>query len=84
MKDSFKKDLFLLDGKKAFTGRILGKIYIKNPFSLPEMKHSLKNAFPLYAETASSGKKIEENGFYKQENVFLLNMLPYNFNNGFQ
>ena len=35
----------------------------QNPFSLPGMQYSLKNTFPLYGKTASSGKKIE-NGFH--------------------
>ena len=48
------------------------------------MKHSLKNALPLYRKTASSGKKIEENDFQEQENVFLLKLVSPNYINGFQ
>ena len=47
------------------------------------MKDSLKNTFPQYGKTASSGKKIE-NGFHWQENIFLLKLIPPNFNYGFQ
>ena len=80
MKDSFKKNSCSLDGKKAFTGRILGGKKYKNgldqsesPFSLTEaLKHSLKGTFPVYGKTDISGKKIEENGFLQQENTFLL------------
>ena len=46
------------------------------------MKHSLKNEFPRYGKTASSGKKIKENGFNLQENV--LEMVSPNFSNGFE
>ena len=35
----------------------------ENLFPLPGMKDSLKNTFPQYGKTASSGKKIE-NGFH--------------------
>ena len=52
--------------KKAFT---VTEKYIKNEFPKPEnqfavpgMRHSLKNRFPLYKKSASSGKKIKENG----------------------
>ena len=50
--------------KKLSLAGVSEKIYMKNgPFSLPGIKHSLKNTFPLNEKTASSGKKIE-NGFY--------------------
>ena len=39
-----------------------------------------KYVFPI-RKTASSGKKIEENAFHQQENVFLLKLAPPNFNN---
>ena len=55
----------------------------ENLFPLPGMKDSLKNTFPQYGKTASSGKKIE-NGFHQQENIFLLKLIPPNFNYGFQ
>ena len=48
------------------------------------MKHSLKNTIPQYGKNASSGKKVKENGFHYHENVFLLKLVPPNFNNGFQ
>ena len=48
------------------------------------MKDSLKNTFPLYGKTASSGKKNPENGFHKQKIIFLLKLIPPNFNRGFQ
>ena len=51
---------------------------------LPEIKHSLKNRFPLYRKIASSDKKIEEKRFHQQENVFLLKLVHPNLNNGFQ
>ena len=35
-------------------------------------------------KTASSGKKIKENDFHQQENVFLFKLVPLDFNNGFQ
>ena len=43
----------------------------------------LKNMFPLYRKTVSSGKNIE-NGFHQQKNIFLLKLIPSNFNHGFQ
>ena len=46
------------------------------------MKHSLKNTFPLYGKTASSGK--QKNGFHQQEKFFRLKLIPPNFNHGFQ
>ena len=52
-------------------------IYIKNGSQQPEnqfplhgMKYSLKNTLTLSINSASSGKKIKENGFQYQENVF--------------
>ena len=57
MKNSLK-NMFLLDGKKDY-----GLYYPENPFSLPGMKHSLKNMFPICRKSASSGKKME-NGFH--------------------
>ena len=73
IKDSFKNK-FPLDRKKSFSGKSLWKkkniyIYInglywpENKFSLPGMKHSLKNTFPRYGKTAFFDKKIEKNGF---------------------
>ena len=47
------------------------------------MKYSLKNMFPLYEKIASSGKKIE-NSFHWRKNIFLLKLIPPNFNHGFQ
>ena len=44
--------------------------YIKNQFPLHRMKHSLKKTLPLFINSASSGKKIKENSFQYQENVF--------------
>ena len=46
---------------------------------MPGMKHSSKNT----EKTASTGKKMKENGFHEQENVFLLKLVLLNFNNGF-
>ena len=90
MKDSFKNK-FPIDRKKLFLRQESEKKYIKNglcqpenPFSLPGTTQSLKNTFPRYGKTASSGKKIKENGFHQQENVFLLKLVLPNFNNGFQ
>ena len=62
MKDSFK-NAFPLDGKKkAFTGRSLWKIYKKwlvlarkSVSTTRNEAHSLKNTFPLYIKSASSG-----------------------------
>ena len=88
MNNSFK-NTFPIGTKKAYPSRSLwknmenGLCYPENSFSLTGMKHSLKNTFPQYGKTASSGKKIKENGFHQQENVFLLKIFPY-FNNGFQ
>ena len=59
------------------------------------MKHSLHTEKLLtekllteklkaYGKTASSGKKIKENGFHPQEDVFLLKLVLPNFSNGFQ
>ena len=53
MKDSLKKYVSL-DGKKAH-----GLYYPENSFSLPGITHLLKNTFPRYGKTASSGKKIK-------------------------
>ena len=47
------------------------------------MKYSLKNTFPLYKKIASSGKK-KENGSHWQENNFMLELIPRNFNHGLQ
>ena len=47
-------------------------------------KSFVENTSPAYGKTASSGKKIEENGFHLQENVFLLKSVSPNFNNAFQ
>ena len=49
------------------------KIIFRN--KAPVTKNSLKNTFPLYQKSASFGKKSEENGFHKQENVFLLKLV---------
>ena len=57
MKDSLKK--FISTRQKKSYGLYLPE----NPFPLLGMKHSLKNTFPLYGKTASSGKNIE-NGFH--------------------
>ena len=90
MKDWFKYT-FPIDRKKSFLREEARKKYIKNglyqpknPFTLPGMKHLLKNTFPRYRQTASSGKKNKENDFHQQENVFLLKLVSPNFNNGFQ
>ena len=50
MKDLLK-NMFPLDGNKAY-----GLYYPENLFSLPGIKHSLKNTFSLYGKTASPGK----------------------------
>ena len=51
MKDSLK-NTFPLGRKKNY-----GFYKQENLFPLPGMKHSLKNALPLYGKTASTGKK---------------------------
>ena len=70
MKDSFK-NMFPLDGKKLSMTGVSEKYILKNCLHMPEnqfpvpgTKHSLKNTFPLYKKSASSGKKIEENSFH--------------------
>ena len=55
----------------------------ENPSIIIGMKNSLKNPFPRYGKTGSSGKKIE-NGFRWQKNIFLLKLIPLNINHGFQ
>ena len=60
-----------------------GLYWPENPFPQPGMEHLLKNMFPLYGKTTSSGKKVE-NGFHEQENIFLLKLISPNFNHGFQ
>ena len=77
MKDLLK-NTFPLDGKKSY-----GFHQPEYLFPLPGMKYSLKNTFPLYGKTALSGKKTK-NGFNQQENIFLLKLIPPNFNHGFQ
>ena len=47
-----------------------GSYWPENQFPLHRMKHSLKNTLPLFINSASSGKKIKENSFQDQENVF--------------
>ena len=99
MKDLFKNkfplkknlSLLLSNIKKSFLWQESLKKNIKNglywpenPFSLSRMKHLLKNRFLQYGKTASSGKKIKENGFCLEEKVFLLKLAPSNFDNGFQ
>ena len=91
MKDS-PENRFPLNRKKSFLQQKSLKIYIyenglyqpENTFQVPGMKHSLKNKFPRYGKAAFSDKKIKDNGFYKQGHVFLSNLVPNNFNNGFQ
>ena len=46
------------------------KKWFENQFPLHGMKHSLKNTLPQSINSASPGKKIEENRFQYQENVF--------------
>ena len=53
MKDSLKK--YISTRRKKSYGLYLPE----NPFPLLGMKHSLKNTFPLYGKTASSGKKLK-------------------------
>ena len=77
MKDSLKR--YVSTRRK----RAYGLYLPENPFPLPGMKHSLKNTFSLYGETASSSKKIG-NGFHQQENIFLLKLIHPNSNHGFQ
>ena len=73
--DSFKKT-FSINGQKLSLEGVSKKIYKnglyqpENPFPIPGMTYSLENTFSL-GKTPSSKKKIEENGFFQQENVFL-------------
>ena len=77
--------------KKAFTGRNVQKKYVKSgqyepeiPFPLPGIKHLLKNTFPLYEKTASSGKEIKEDGLHQEGNCSFNKLVLPNFNNGLQ
>ena len=63
MTDSFK-NMLLLDEKKLSLAGVSSLDKPENQFPVPGTKHSLKNTFPLYNKSASSGKKIEENGFH--------------------
>ena len=73
-----------LDGTKLSLSRVSEKIFKngfqqpENPFSLPVMKHLLKNTFPLHAKTASSGKKMEESGFFEQNSFPLILTMVFN------
>ena len=84
----FKKWFLLISvtvsaSKKELSSKVDVFHYIGNPSPIAVMNDSLKNTFPLYGETTSSGKRIK-NGFHLQENIFLLKFIPPNFNHGFQ
>ena len=66
-----KKSFHSQDSLKTYMKN--GFYSLKNTFSLSGMNYSLKNVFPLYKKTASSGKKF-----------FLLKLVSASFNNGFQ
>ena len=45
--------------RKELSKKLDGFHYRENPSSIAEMKHSLKNTFPLDQKTGSSGKNIK-------------------------
>ena len=89
MKYSFKNK-FSLDRKRAFSAGVSKKTYTKwfllarKSVSTTRSKAFVEKYVSSTKKTASSGKKIKENGFHWQENVFILKLVPPNFNNDFQ
>ena len=77
MKDMLKNTT-PLDGKKVY-----GLYLPENPFPLPRMKHLLKNMFPLYKKMLLVAKKSKTVST-SRKNIFLLKLIPPNFNYGFQ
>ena len=65
MKDLFKND-FPIDGKKlSLEGVSIKKWFalVRKSVSTTRNKAFVENTFPLDGKTASSGKKIEQNGY---------------------
>ena len=89
MKDSFK-NTFLLDRKKSFPRLESLKKYKKWFVIVRKSVYTTRNeAFvEKYISTIRKNcyfwQENKINGFHQQQNVFLLKLVPPNFNNGFQ